>query len=215
MMDGHNVFVDEDATFGKSWGMLEYLQENEIPVIVVGIDCNHQPRNGRLNEYSPFSFNDEKYGQVHAKGKLFMNWLCEELKPLVDERYPTIPEREGTWIGGSSMGGLMSLYAITQYNAVFSKCAALSPSLWTAPKRMNGLFRSCEIEPDTVIYMDYGSRELANHEGMLHIFAIAQQILTERGIAVTGRIVPNGDHCESCWQEQLPFMISTLLYERE
>ena len=62
--------------------------------------------------------------------------------------------------------------------------------------------------------MDYGSRELANHPGMLHTFALAQQILTERGLLVTGRVVPNGDHCEACWQEQIPFFMNTLLYER-
>ena len=142
MLDGHNVFVDEEATFGKSWGMLEYLQEDATPVIVVGIDCNHQPNNGRLSEYTPFSFNDEKYGMIHARGRLFMDWLTQTLKPMVDERYPTISDREATWIAGSSMGGLMSLYAVTAYNWCFGKCAALSPSLWTSPKKLNGLFRT-------------------------------------------------------------------------
>ena len=214
MLDGHNVFLDELSTFGKSWGMLDYLQEDATPVIVVGIDCNHRPNNGRLSEYSPFTFQDEKYGRIFGKGRLFMDWLCGELKPMIDERYPTIPDREATWIGGSSMGGLMSLYAVTAYNGVFGKAASLSPSLWTSPKRLNSLFRTAELAPDTVVYMSYGAREMANHEGMAHIYTVAQQILMERGVLLTSRVVPNGDHCEECWQEQLPFFMNTLLYER-
>ena len=56
-----------------------------------------------------------------------MEWLTKEFKPMMDKRYPTLPGRVNTAIGGSSMGGLMSLYAITAYNKVFSKAACLSP----------------------------------------------------------------------------------------
>jgi len=215
MLDGHNVFVDEDATFGKSWGMLDYLQEDATPVIVVGIDCNHRPNNGRLSEYSPYTFEDEKYGHIVGRGKRFMEWLTGTLKPMIDERYPTLPERENTWIGGSSMGGLMSLYAIAAHNDVFGKAAALSPSVWTAPGKLNALIRSAELARGTVVYMDYGSREMENHEGMINHYALIQQSLTRRGVWLTSRIVPNGDHCEACWEEQVPFFMNTLFYERE
>ena len=142
MFDGHNVFFDEDATYGKSWGMYKYLSENEVPMIVVGVDCNHRPNNGRLSEYSPFSFNDEHFGQIHGRGRLFMEWLAGTLKPMVDERYPTIPDREATFIAGSSMGGLMTLYAVTAFNEVFSRGAALSPSVWVAPGKLAHLIQT-------------------------------------------------------------------------
>lgn len=215
MLDGHNVFRDEDATFGKSWGMLDYLEADETPVIVVGIDCNHQPNNGRLSEYSPFGFEDEKYGRIYGRGRLFMDWLVGTLKPMVDEKYPSIPDRECTWVGGSSMGGLMCLYAAAEYHHVFSKAAALSPSIWTAPKKLNTLIRHSEIGPDTVLYMDYGSREMANHEGMRHHYGVVLQSLMDKEVQVTSRIIPNGDHCEACWEEEVPFFMNTLLFERQ
>ena len=52
MFDGHNLFVDEDATYGKSWGILKYFTKNNIRCIVVGVECNHKG-NHRLREFSP------------------------------------------------------------------------------------------------------------------------------------------------------------------
>ena len=215
MFDGHNVFFDKDATYGKSWGMKDYMDETETPVIVVGIDCNHRPKNGRLSEYSPWSFQDSHFGFVQGRGHLFMDWLVNTLKPMIDERYPTIPDREATWIAGSSMGGLMTLYAVTAYNQVFSKAAALSPSVWVAPKKLNRLIRETELAPGTTIYMDYGAREFANHEGMRHLFMLTSNELMNKDVSLTARVVPNGDHCEACWEEQVPFFMNILLYERE
>lgn len=215
MFDGHNVFFDEDATYGKSWGMKDYMDKTATPVIVVAVDCNHRPNNGRLSEYSPFTFQDATFGRVYGRGKLFMDWLCGTLKPLVDARYPTLSERETTWIAGSSMGGLMSVYALTAYNEVFSKAAALSPSVWVSSKRLARLIRSTDFAPGTVLYMDYGSRELSNHPAMLAQYGQVLEAAMERGLWVTSRIVPNGEHCEACWEEQIPFFMNTLLYERD
>ena len=215
MFDGHNVFFDEDATYGKSWGMKEFLEEHEVPLMVVAVDCNHHPDNGRLSEYSPYDFRDEAFGSVHGRGDLFMEWLTGKLKPEIDRRYPTLPERENTFIAGSSMGGLMSLYAITAYNRVFSRAAALSPSIWVNGRRLRKQIREADMAPDTVIYLDYGSRELENHEAMLHEFTLTASALMERGLWVNARIVPNGDHSEECWEEQVPFFMETLAYSRE
>ena len=215
MFDGHNVFFDEDATYGKSWGMGDYLDETETPLIVVAVDCNHRPPHGRLSEYSPFTFTDEQFGRVVGRGRKFMDWLTGTLKPLIDEKYPTLPGRETTWIAGSSMGGLMSLYAVTAYNHIFGRAAALSPSVWLTGGRMAPLIRNTVFEPGTVVYMDYGAREMGNHKGMLHCFSQTADALLERGVLLTSRIVPNGDHCEACWQEQIPIFMDILFYDRE
>ena len=215
MFDGHNVFFDQDATYGKSWGMGEYLDENQIPLMVVAVDCNHRPPHGRLSEYSPFTFTDEHFGRVIGRGKKFMDWLVEVLKPVIDARYPTLPDRETTWIAGSSMGGLMSLFAVTAYNDVFSRAAALSPSVWLVQGRMAPMIRQSQYAPGTVVYMDYGSREMGNHEGMLQCYMDTACALMERGVLLNSRIVPNGDHCEACWEEQIPFFMKTLFYDRE
>ena len=143
-----------------------------------------------------------------------MDWLVNTLKPMIDERYPTLPEREATFIAGSSMGGLMSLYAAVEYNAVFSRAACLSPSVWVAPKGLRRMIREADMAPDTVIYMDYGSRELQNHEGILPMFSCIVKELLDRQVLLTSRLIPGGEHCEASWEEQVPFFINTLLYQR-
>ena len=214
MFDGHNVFFDEDATYGKCWGMKEYMDETETPMIIVAVECNSHPDNGRLREYSPFNFSWKKMN-IRGEGKATMDWFTQVLKPMIDKRYPTMPERESTFIAGSSMGGLMSLYAVIQYNDVFSRAACLSPSLWTAPWRVTDLVQRAKLAPDTVIYMDYGSREMGNRKAMRKIFASVTARLMEKKVWLTSRIVPNGDHCEACWEEQIPVFMNVLEYNRE
>jgi len=213
MFDGHNVFFDEDATYGKSWGMLKYLEENQVPLIVAAVECNHSPDNGRLSEYSPFTFSRPSVGRVEGKGELTMRWFVRVFKPFVDANYPTIKNRNNTFIAGSSMGGLMSLYAVLKYNRVFSKAACLSPSVWVAPREIDRLITETEIKPGTVIYMDYGSRELGNHKNMAARLRKVANMLLEKDVFLTFRIVPKGEHCEASWEKQLPFVINTLLYK--
>ena len=215
MFDGHNVFFDSDATYGKSWGLGEYLDAFQVPLIVAAVECNHHPDNGRLSEYSPYTFYEPDFGHVTGHGRVTMDWFVHTFKPSIDRKYRTLSDRPHTFIAGSSMGGLMSLFALLEYNQVFSRAAALSPSLWVAPDRLARLVRGAEVRSDTVLYMDYGSRELGNHELMQGQFArIASQLLT-RGIKLTCRIVPGGDHCEASWEKQIPFFINTRMYELE
>ena len=113
------------------------------------------------------------------------------------------------------MGGLMSLYAILAHNDVFSRAACLSPSIWFATKALHRLIAGAEVDPQTVIYMDYGSREMGNHDKMRSQFARVTAELLEKRVFLTSRIVPNGDHCEACWEEQIPFFMGALLYNRD
>ena len=113
------------------------------------------------------------------------------------------------------MGGLMSRYALLQYNDTFSRAAALSPSIWVSPEKLSGLVGRAKLEPGTVLYMDYGSREMGNHDGMRCGFAEMCAKVMTRGIHLTSRIVPGGTHSEASWEKQLPFMFHTLMYEVE
>ena len=144
-----------------------------------------------------------------------MDWIVGSLKPRIDREYRTLPDRDHTLIAGTSMGGLMSLYAILQYNDVFSRAAALSPSVWLVGGQMASLIRRTPILPDTVVYMDYGSREMGNHRGILECFMDTGAALMEQGALLTSRLVPNGDHCEACWEEQIPIFMDILFYDRE
>ncbi|MBP3925651.1 MAG: alpha/beta hydrolase [Clostridium sp.] len=212
MFDGHNVFFDSDATYGKCWGMKEYMEETETEMIIAAVECNHSPDYGRLKEYSPFSFRDPEFGMITGRGRLTMEWFVNEFKPYIDSQYRTVPEREATFIAGSSMGGLMSLYALLEYNHVFSRAAALSPSLWVSRSKVESMIRRAEVDPDTVLYMDYGSEEFENHEDMMRQYGKVTALLMSRGVMVDSRIVPGGTHCEASWERQIPFFMNTLLY---
>lgn len=216
MFDGHNVFFDEDATYGKSWGMLEFLEESRTPIIVAAVECSHDPNHGRLNEYCPFrSCCMPEVGKLRGRGKTTMDWMVNEFKPYVDANFPTLPDRSHTFIAGSSMGGLMSLYAVMRYNRVFSRAAALSPSIWFAADQLDQLLRTARIKTDTVIYMDYGAREMGAHPNMAGRFRAVTDLLLERKVDLTSRIVPNGDHSEASWEQQIPFFMHILLYAAE
>ena len=212
MFDGHNVFFDEDSTYGKSWGMKDFVEDTGLPMIIAAVECNHSPRNGRLSEYSPFTFQIPEMGHIRGRGHTTMEWMVNTFKPLIDRAFPTLPDREHTFIAGSSMGGLMSLYAVTAYNHVFSRAAALSPSIWFATRQLDRLLCQSHIRPDTVVYMDYGSRELPFHPNMKQQFAKVASRLLERGVMLDCRIVPGGNHNEASWEAQIPFFMNTLLY---
>ena len=214
MFDGHNVFFDEDATYGKSWGLGEYLDEHGVPLIVAAVECNHDPNNGRLSEYAPYSFSARGFGTIEGRGALTMDWLIRSFKPEIDRNYPTLPDRAHTFIAGSSMGGLMSLYALCRFNEVFSRAAALSPALDFGPASLEALIRTAEPGTDSVLYMDMGETELGRR-GTARRFWRLSRLLSERGVRLTARIVPDGRHCEASWEKQIPLFLPTLLYELE
>ena len=108
MFDGHNLFYDGHATYGKSWGLAEYLDSTRTPLIVAAVECNHDG-NGRLSEYSPVDFVMKNGDKIKGRGKKYMDWLVGAFKPYIDKNLRTLPDRSNTAIGGSSMGGLMTV----------------------------------------------------------------------------------------------------------
>ena len=139
-----------------------------------------------------------------------------------ERRYPVLYMFDGqnvffdadaTYGKSWGMGGLMSLYALLQYNDTFSRAAALSPSIWVSPEKLSGLVGRAKLEPGTVLYMDYGSQEMGSHEGMRREFAEMCSKIMVRGIHLTSRLVPGGTHSEASWEKQLPFVFHTLMYE--
>ena len=210
MFDGHNVFFDEHSSHGHSWRLAEYLDFAGIPLIVAAVECNHSPENGRLSEYSPWNFSDDEVGYVEGRGHETMEWFVHHFKATVDRRFRTIPWRETTFIGGSSMGGLMSLYAVARYNHIFSRAAALSPHVWSSPSELLDLLGNAPMSGDTAIYMDWGSDEV--DASMARGLRDVADTLFGRGIAPTVRVVPGGDHSEASWEKQAPFFIETLMY---
>lgn len=208
MFDGHNLFSDEEATYGKSWGLADYLDYTNTKLIIAAVECD-TVGNGRLSEYSPIDFTMPDGTFIPGKGKIYMDWLVQEFKPFIDSNFRTLPDREHTAIAGSSMGGLMTLYALAAYNNYFSRGAALSPSLWVGGE-MPYFLADGVFGRGTQIYMDYGSREFANHSKQRKRFAALTKQLIEKGVFVTARIVPYGTHSEASWERQVPVFMAAL-----
>ena len=209
MFDGHNVFFDEDATFGKSWGMNEYMLKTGKQLIIAAVECNMEG-NRRLEEYSPVDFTYGPVGWIEGRGEEYMKWLAYTLKPSIDTQFRTLPDREHTLIAGSSMGGLMALYAACVYNDVFKKAACLSPSIWIAPEEITKILSEASVCKDTVIYMDYGSKEMKNHPQSKNALMKTTALLMEKEVNVALRIVPGGTHSEKSWEKQIPVFMECL-----
>ena len=133
MFDGQNIFLDEDATYGKSWGMYNFMQWTRKPLISVAVECNRFGE--RFNEYAPFTYENREHGFINSRGRLYMNRLINELKPYVDANYRTLPDRKNTIIAGSSMGGLWRCTASPATTRSSSGPPACPPASGWTPAR--------------------------------------------------------------------------------
>jgi predicted alpha/beta superfamily hydrolase len=153
MQDGQNLF-DPLESFAGSWRVdiaMDQAAARGFEGIAVGI-----PHAGeeRLTEYSPFDNPESGPG----RGREYVTYLAETIKPLVDARYRTIPGRGTTCVAGSSMGGLISIFAFLARPDVFGAVAAMSPSLWYAGRAIFGVVQAAPFQPGR-IYLDVGRRE--------------------------------------------------------
>ena len=152
--DGHNLFFNHDATYGKSWGLKEFMDGWEKKMIIVGVTCS---MTNRLVEYCPYHFTKGFLGEIVGTGHATLQWMIDELKPVIDRDYRTMPFRECTAIGGSSMGGLMSLYAAVKFNNWFSKAACLSSTIGPCMEDFREDIAACAMSPDTrVSFLGHG-----------------------------------------------------------
>ena len=206
--DGHNLFCDQDATYGKSWGMGDFLCRWPKPMIVVGAECNHE-KNGRLSEYLPYPARWELESTLPL-GEATMAWLMEQVKPMIDAEFRTIPFRECTGIGGSSMGGLMAAFAALRWNALISKAACLSPALgFCAPPLFQEL-KNRAIEPDTRLYFSWGTKEMARWPKAAKLIDETAERFAARGAKVSLFHQPGGRHCEADWEKLVPDFMKAL-----
>ena len=220
--DGHNLFLNEDATYGKSWGLKEFLETWGKQLIVVGIECGHEGEE-RLSEYLPYpAAKDSWFGKHKPMGEATMDWIVKEVKPVIDRDFPTMPFRECTAIGGSSMGGIMALYAAVHYNDYFSKAACVSTAMGFCMRPLMKDMRESCMSPDTRIYLSWGSREAwgikdpnkedRNSKTYDRTKRVAEQARS-RGAAVKMRCQVGGGHCEADWERLVPEFMNFLWTE--
>ncbi len=159
MHDGQNIF-DGATSFiaGQEWRVDEtaesLINAGKIePLIIVGI---FNAGVERVNEYTPAA--DPKY-KAGGKGDLYGRFLVEELKPFIDETYRTKTDAQHTGLGGSSLGGLISLYLGLKYPAVFTKIAVISPSVWWADRYILRFTQNQSHKQALRIWLDSGTKE--------------------------------------------------------
>ena len=205
MYDGHNLFQDCDATFGKSWGIAKYLDQKNAKLIVVGIECNHEGHS-RLSEFSPYTYYDKIAGPIEGKGAILMEWVCKTLIPMIEMTYRVKKGREHRGIAGSSMGGLMALYTIIHHNNVFAKAACLSTHIHGLMKSLRQEVKNT-MNPQTDLYISWGGKEVHTknqlarfNKGQLDLI----NALYKNKINIDMNFIPNGRHCEADWENELP-----------
>jgi len=162
----------------------------------------------RIGEYNPFGGSGSRAG----RGARYLTYLIGSVKPLVDDRFRTLPGRDATGIAGSSMGALISLFAFFQRPEIFGIVGALSPSLWFADR---GIFKLAESVPfrSGKVYLDVGCQEGAE---ALSDARRLRDVLRAKGFR-SGRELRyvedrSGTHHESAWGRRfraaLPFLLS-------
>ncbi|MBR5224575.1 MAG: alpha/beta hydrolase [Clostridia bacterium] len=218
--DGHNLFFNEDATYGKSWGLKEYLDGWNKDMIIVGVQCS---MTNRLVEYCPYHFTKGFLGEIDGTGKATLEWMVNDLKPMIDAQYRTWSHREATAIGGASMGGLMSLYAVIRHNDVFSKAACLSSTIAPCMDDFIRDITAAQIDPDTRVYLSFGTEEGAGtkeyprfdqRSDMEIRNGTLAEMIAKKGAISRMIAQENGRHCEADWEKQVPWFMPFLWQNR-
>ena len=192
MHDGQNLF-DSFTSFAGEWRIDEVLDSLKAESIVIGIENGGDKR---INELTPYT--NEKYGG--GDGDKYLDFLVNTLKPYVDENYHTLTDRSNTTIFGSSLGGLISFYAILKYPKVFGKAGVFSPSFWFS-EDMYDLVHNTETIDARIYFMagDHESSEtITDLERMEEL--VKHKIKDKKQFRK--KIVHNGRHNETLWTNE-------------
>ena len=161
MHDGQNLYDPAEAFGGMPWAVDETAQlailSGEVsPLIIVGV---YNVGGTRIDEYTPVAAERGRMRGKGGKADQYGRMLIEELKPFIDREYRTRPEREFTGLGGSSLGGLVSLYLGLKRPDVFSRLAVMSPSVWWANNHIIRETAKLGERLPLRIWLDIGKRE--------------------------------------------------------
>lgn len=205
MHDGQNIFDEYTAGFGE-WGVDECLDSlinaGKQACIVVGID--NGPK--RLNEYNPFAFRD--FGE--GEGDFYLDFITQTLKPFIDKKYRTLPSKENTIIAGSSMGGLISYYAMIKRPQVFGKAGIFSPAFWTGPA-INALTDSLAAKVNGKFFFYMGRQEGETYVN--DMLAIEELLGEKSGAMIYSVIDDEGMHNEKAWRKWFAEFYSWIMAE--
>lgn len=203
VQDGQNVF-DERTSFAGEWGIDEAIDtlgnifgESIVVAIANGGDK-------RINEYSPFDM--DKYGK--GEGDLYLDFLVKNLRPFINKNYRTKKCRRYTLIAGSSMGALISFYALAKYPRTFGGAGVFSPSFWIAPQIKN-LVAEKGKKIKGKIYLYAGKQE--SEEMVPETLTMLNLLQKHTKAKITTVIRSEGKHNEASWRQEFPFFYKWLM----
>ena len=196
MHDGQNVF-DDATSFAGEWGVdetLDSISAKKREIIVVAVD-HGGPK--RINEYCPYDM--ERYGK--GEGDQYVDFLVKTLKPFIDKNYRTVKDKSGTFIAGSSMGGIISMYAVLKYPKVFGGAGVFSPAFWIGPKIFDDIKTKGKFV-NSKIYFYCGKQESETMEpDMIKAFEEMRKVSKSH---MTTVVRPDGKHTEWVWRQEFP-----------
>lgn len=204
MFDGQNAFEEEQADYGSSWGLHAFLHDWEKDVIIVGIESSRES-DRHLAEYCPYHLAPRMWEGLRGRGRSTMEWIIGTLKQEIDHRYRTMPDRLCTGVMGAGLGALMSLYAVTAFNSIFSKAACLSVPVGICYPQLLRQVREDMIDPDTRVYLSLGENEARDRKMLAHLVACnltVCNILQGKHARVYPYLLEGGRHCEADWKTQ-------------
>lgn len=205
LQDAQNVF-DAATSFAGEWGVDEALDslitKGSRACIVVGIDNGGDKR---MSEYSPFDA-EFRTGEnttqfLKGEGDAYVDFLANTLKPFIDKNYRTRKEKESTMIAGSSMGGLISYYALVKYPDVFGEAGIFSPSFWIV-KDLDKLIDESIHKVKAKVFFYAGELE---GESMVSLMdSVADRIGASTPSIIYKVVDPDGKHNEPTWRRWFP-----------
>lgn len=216
MHNGQNLF-DAYTSFSGEWQVDEtinqMINENFAGAIVVGINNGGDKRLDELSPTWPLSSSVSQYN-IKPEGEKYASFIVETLKPYIDQNFRTLSDRENTLIGGSSMGGVMSLYMTFAYSSTFGKSLIFSPSMWVYQNNSIETFiqtsNVSQLTNRPKVYVYAGGGELT----IAPFVPVIYDTLIENGYddtLVKTHIQSGQGHNEAAWALHLPLALDWLL----
>ena len=209
LQDGQNLFNPlsgfGDWAIDKS--MQKLAEEGLSDLIIIAIDHGEQER---IIEYLPYYH--PRFGK--GKGNFYIQFMIEKLIPYINNHYRTLTDFEHTGIGGSSMGGLISLHAGLSNPKVFGKMMIFSPSLWISRMIFNNTKTFVPLEASK-IYLYAGGQESAEHlpNAQMLETIIRNKMVKGHNIDFHFSMKESGNHSEIHWREEFPKAVKWLFFK--
>ena len=191
--DAQNLF-DAKTSYSGEWKIDETLDSLKAEVIVIGIEHGNEKR---IDELTPYK--NEKYGGGTAD--LYLDFIVSNLKPHIDATFRTKTGKMNTVIGGSSLGGLVSYYAVLKYPKIFGKAMVFSPAFWINPQLYLLTEKTKSLK--SKLYFMCGDAENENMvTDMEKMIDLVNKTRCSCLHLTKSNIVANGKHNENLWAKE-------------